>query len=294
MKHLLEVCLVALTLTAPITSSTQSEAAASDNASFAGTWEGKMNNLPGINLRIQETEGGAERKISGDIAFYFQQRDDSSGSWHVAAESIAPLLVPHVEGDTLTFEVQHHRCHGCSELGPNVKFRMALLGANKARLWNLNTEADSSPGLTLIRQTEAGGGPTPPMQKGISVELPVTNNAVPVPEADKPDSPIVTVTYDGSVYLGVSPISPSELAEKLKAAYSYPTEKTVYIKADARAPYASVVKVVDSLGTAGVEGLTLLTAQRNAEEPGTLVPPKGMELRVVSPHRAPQNTPGNK
>lgn len=148
--------------------------------------------------------------------------------------------------------------------------------------------------ITSSTQSVGASRPTPPMQKGISVELPVTNNAVPVPEADKPDSPIVTVTYDGSVYFGVSPISPAELTEKLKAAYSNRTEKTLYIKADARAPYASVVKVVDSLGTAGVEGLTLLTAQRNVEEPGTLVPPKGMELRVVSPHRAPQNTPGNK
>lgn len=36
------------------------------------------------------------------------------------------------------------------------------------------------PGLTLVRQVEAIGGSAPAMQKGISVELPVTNNAVPV------------------------------------------------------------------------------------------------------------------
>jgi biopolymer transport protein TolR len=281
MNHLLEVCLVALTLTAGITpsSATQSSAADSENDSFAGTWEGRMNNLPGLNLKIQETE----RRISGAIVFYFQKRDDPSGPWHLADQNTAALLAPHVEGKTLTFEVQHQRCHGCAELGPNVKFRMALVGANEAQLWNLNEGPDSSRGLTQVRQTEASGGPAPAMQKGISVELPVTSNAVPVPQADKEDSLIVTVTYDGSVYFGVSPISAAGLAEKVKGVLSNRRERTLYIKADARTPYASVVKVLDCVRTAGVEGFTLLTAQRDAEEPSTLVPPKGLEMLIVSP-----------
>lgn len=244
-----------------------------------------MNNLPGIDLKIQKTEG----MIRGDIVFYFQKRDDPSGPWHTAGESAAPLLAPHVEGKTLTFAVQHHPCHGCSELGPNVKFRMVLVAANEARLWNLDEGPDSGPGLTLVRQTGASGGSAPTMQKGISVELPVTSNAVPVPKADKEDSVIVTVTYDGSVYCGVSSISTAELAEKVKGVLSNRTEKTLYIKADARTPYGSLVKVLDSVLTAGVEGLTLLAAQRDAEKPGT---PKGLELLVVSPHRLAQGSSG--
>lgn len=123
--------------------------------SFAGTWEGKTNDLPGIDLKIEEANG----KISGIVTFYFQERSDANAPWHVASEYPVPLLVPHVEGNTLTFEVQHHKCHTCPELGPNVKFRMEITGPNEARLWKLENEGqeknkDLGPGLKLVRRTQ--------------------------------------------------------------------------------------------------------------------------------------------
>lgn len=114
-----------------------------------------MNDLPAINLKIEDTNG----KISGVMTFYFQERRDTSAPWHVASENPVPLLVPHLEGNTLTFEVQHHKCHTCPELGPNVKFRMDLVGANEARLWKLENEEqakgkDLGPGLKLVHRAE--------------------------------------------------------------------------------------------------------------------------------------------
>jgi biopolymer transport protein TolR len=280
MKHALEVSLVVLALTPNITSSAATRslrAAQEENTSFAGTWEGRTNDPPGITVKIQEPEG----KI-GDIAFYFPQCDDPGGPWHVAGKSARPLLAPYVEGNTLTLGVRHDRCRRCSEPGREVKFRMALAGLNEARLSDLNERADSGSGLTLVGQTEARGGSAAAMKKGIAVELPVTSNAVPVPKADNEDSLIVTITHDGSVYFGVNLIGAAELREKVKRALSDRADKTLYIKADAQAPYGSLVKVLDSLRTAGVEGLTLLTGQRNVKEPGTLVSPKGLEMLVIS------------
>ena len=114
-----------------------------------------MNDLPGINLKIEDTNG----KISGVMTFYFQERSDTSAPWHVTAENPVPLLVPHLEGNTLTFEVQHHKCHTYLELGPNVKFRVDLVGPNEARLWKLENEEqarskDLGPGLKLVRRAE--------------------------------------------------------------------------------------------------------------------------------------------
>jgi hypothetical protein len=128
-------------------------------SSLAGTWEGKMNNLPGIDLKIEDVDG----KISGVMIFYFQERSDASAPWHVASESLVPLLVPHVEPKTLTFEVQHHKCHTCPELGPNVKFRMELAGPDEALLWKLANEEQEKnkelgPGLKLVRQSESPPG----------------------------------------------------------------------------------------------------------------------------------------
>jgi biopolymer transport protein ExbD len=55
-------------------------------------------------------------------------------------------------------------------------------------------------------------------QKGISVELPISRNAVAVPDADNEHAPVVTLTSDGSLYFGVNPIPTDALAEKVKSA----------------------------------------------------------------------------
>ena len=119
-----------------------------------------------------------------------------------------------------------------------------------------------------------------PLQKGISVELPGTRNAIPAPNADQEDAFIVTVTDKGSVYVGIGLTTTAALAERVKGGLSNRTEKKLYIKADARTPYASVARVLDALRTAGVEAPNLLTAQTGSSEPGTLVSAKGLEVSL--------------
>jgi biopolymer transport protein ExbD len=121
------------------------------------------------------------------------------------------------------------------------------------------------------------------MQKGISVELPVTSNAVPMPDADHGDSLIVSVTENGSLYFGIDPISRAALAERVRGSLSNRAEKNLYIKADARTTYVNVMKVLVAVRKAGVEAPNLLTTQRDLAEPGTLVPPKGLEVLVGLP-----------
>ena len=52
------------------------------------------------------------------------------------------------------------------------------------------------------------------LQAGISVNLPIVSNATPVPDADKEDALIVTVTENGDTYLGVDAITSDALADK--------------------------------------------------------------------------------
>jgi len=118
------------------------------------------------------------------------------------------------------------------------------------------------------------------MQKGISVELPVTKNAVLMPDADQGDALIVSVTESGGVYFGIDSISPAALAEAVKSSLGNRTERKLYIKADARTAYANVLKVLYATRTADVEALNLLTAQQDSSESKTLVPPKGLEVSV--------------
>ena len=136
--------------------------------------------------------------------------------------------------------------------------------------------------LSLAATTVVAQDPTIPMQRGITVQLPATSNAVAVPSADKEDAFVVAVTRDGRVYLGTDLISPADLADKVKSEVATRADKRLYVKADARTPYANVVAVVDAVRTSGVRGLTLLTDQRGPSEAGKLVTPTGIEMLVVS------------
>ena len=130
----------------------------------------------------------------------------------------------------------------------------------------------------------AQSGVSVPLQRGVSVQLAVTSNAVAVPNADNQDALVVALTADGTTYLGVNPLSTSALADSVRNVLATRNEKTLYIKADARVPYACLVAVIDAVRNAGVVGLTLLTAQQDSADQGRrLVAPKGLEMRVVNP-----------
>ena len=128
------------------------------------------------------------------------------------------------------------------------------------------------------------------LQAGISVHLPLVSNATPVPDADKEDALIVTVTESGDTYLGVDAITSDALADKLKHAVAFRAEKKAYIKADARAPYSDVEKVLSAARKGGVNSPVLLTAQREPVQPGALVLPKGFEV-LTGPQLDSQSRP---
>jgi biopolymer transport protein TolR len=120
-----------------------------------------------------------------------------------------------------------------------------------------------------------------PLQRGVSVQLVVTSNAVAVPTADEPDALVVALTADGNTYLRANPVRTPDLTDSVRSILATRKDKTLYIKADARVPYARVVEVLDAVQKSGVEGVTFLTAQQDAGDQGRRpVPPKGLVLRV--------------
>jgi biopolymer transport protein ExbD len=134
--------------------------------------------------------------------------------------------------------------------------------------------------LVVTTMSAAPRSPAQAMQQGISVELAPASSVVPVPDADNADALIITVTDTGRLYFGIDPVPPSSLAEKLKNRLSHGAQ-SLYIKADARAPYAYVVKVFDAARTAGVANVTLLTTQPKTTQAGTVTSPEGIELELA-------------
>ena len=78
----------------------------------------------------------------------------------------------------------------------------------------------------------AQSGVNVPLQRGVSVQLVVTSNAVAVPNADQPDALVVALTADGTTYLRADPLPTPALANRVRSILSTRNEKTLYIKAD--------------------------------------------------------------
>jgi biopolymer transport protein TolR len=108
---------------------------------------------------------------------------------------------------------------------------------------------------------------TPMLQKGVSVDMAQVNNPEQMPDADKEDALLISVTRDGRVYFGSDQITIDSLTTKVKDRLANKPDRRVYVKADMRAHYGAVVQVVDSVRAAGVDDLGLLTDQRKTTTP---------------------------
>lgn len=105
---------------------------------------------------------------------------------------------------------------------------------------------------------------TPMLSKGVSVDMVMTDNPIAMQDADRDDAVLVAVTRDGKVYLGSTPTPAEDLPQKVKDLLENQLDKTVYLKADARATYERVVEVVDNVRSAGVDNIGLLTEKSKA------------------------------
>jgi biopolymer transport protein ExbD/biopolymer transport protein TolR len=77
----------------------------------------------------------------------------------------------------------------------------------------------------------------------------------------KEDAILIAITRDGKVFLspGNSLIQIDQLPAKVKDLQQNRSDKTVYIRADARARFSSVTDVIDALRTDGVDTIGLIT-----------------------------------
>ena len=105
---------------------------------------------------------------------------------------------------------------------------------------------------------------TPMLRPGVPVDLARTANPITMSEASKPDALILSVMRDGKMFLGSESVTSEALIQKVRDQVINRANKTVYVRADARARYGSLVAAVDDLHSAGIDQLGLLTEQRSS------------------------------
>jgi len=98
---------------------------------------------------------------------------------------------------------------------------------------------------------------TPLVQKGIDVKLPETSDSS--SGGGQPTGLIVlTLKAADVVDINGTPIEIRGLLEELRRVYSTRQDKTIFIRALAKLPFAKVMEVIDIAHGAGVETLALI------------------------------------
>jgi hypothetical protein len=124
-------------------------------------------------------------------------------------------------------------------------------------------------GSILICVAGAQESPKSALRKGVSVQMPTANHAVEMPAADEPSATVVAITADGRVFAGIEPTEPGALSNL--------SAETVYVKADSRVPFQTVLTVLDALRGKSV---VLLAASPANVERAKIVSPHGINVIV--------------
>ena len=97
----------------------------------------------------------------------------------------------------------------------------------------------------------------PLLTVGVPVELPKTAaNALP----DAEEEPLtVTVTAEGAVQIQTTDTDRDELVSRLRAIMAERTSDRVFLRADGRVPYATVMEVMGALNAGGFSNIGLVT-----------------------------------
>ena len=98
----------------------------------------------------------------------------------------------------------------------------------------------------------------PLMTVGVPIDLPQTQAR----QMNTESKPItVSVTTDGQIFLGDTPVSEADLVAQVGAVAANGTEERIYVRGDGSATYGAVMKVMGTLSGAGYSKIGLITDQ---------------------------------
>jgi biopolymer transport protein TolR len=102
----------------------------------------------------------------------------------------------------------------------------------------------------------------PMLQEGIPLELPASETATSIEEADV----VVSLDRDGRIQINDTAVSPDLLTERMKLLASSRPDETVFLRADRLLPYGEVLLVMDRIRQAGVTRVALVTVPLQIRE----------------------------
>jgi biopolymer transport protein ExbD len=101
----------------------------------------------------------------------------------------------------------------------------------------------------------------PMLERGIHLELPATETATSIQEAHV----VVSIDREARIRINERPVHPDLLFERMKGLALSSPEETVFLRADKLLPYGEILRVMDTIRTAGVTRVALVTVPLEEE-----------------------------
>ena len=108
--------------------------------SLVGKWHGTDNNLPTVDLNIEQNAGQA----TGSAIFYMIKRNDDGDKPYVFGQASGPMENLNYAPEKLSFDM--HRKDGSL-----VSFRVELVDPGHAKLFRTSDNAPEGTGFPLVR-----------------------------------------------------------------------------------------------------------------------------------------------
>jgi biopolymer transport protein TolR len=107
---------------------------------------------------------------------------------------------------------------------------------------------------------------TPMLQKGVPVNLPVTEDPEKTPDTDKQLQ--ISVKADGSVYLGPNVIRKDQVEPQLKEIFERTPDREIAVKGDRTVKYGDVLDVLKACREVGFNDVGLISQPRKSAAGG--------------------------
>jgi biopolymer transport protein TolR len=109
---------------------------------------------------------------------------------------------------------------------------------------------------------------TPMLQKGVPVNLPVTEDPEKTPDTEKQLQ--ISVKADGSVYLGPNVVRKDQVDSELKAIHEHTPDREIAVKGDKKVKYGDVLDVLRACREVGFNNVGLIAQPKRAPSQGAI------------------------
>jgi biopolymer transport protein ExbD len=110
---------------------------------------------------------------------------------------------------------------------------------------------------------------TPMLQKGVPVNLPVTENPEKTPDTEKQLQ--ISVKSDGSVYLGSMVVIPQQVETELQKIHDRTPDREIAVKGDRLVKYGKVLDVLKACREVGFNNVGLISQPKRSPGQGGAV-----------------------